>query len=59
MESHFNVCSRNFQISDSKIKEEIFIGPQIQDLMKDTNFDAQFSGTEKAAWEAFKIVQKI
>lgn len=24
--------------------------------MKDTNFDAQFSGSEKAAWEAFKVV---
>ena len=47
MESCCNICNRKFQISDSKIKEEIFTGPQIQDLMKDTNFDAQFSGVKR------------
>jgi len=31
----------------------------MQDLMKDTNFDAQFSGSEKAAWEAIKVVVDI
>jgi hypothetical protein len=51
MESCCKNCSRKSQISDSKIKEEIFTDPQIQDLMKDMNFDAQFSESEKAAWE--------
>jgi hypothetical protein len=59
MESCCNICNRKFKISHSKITEEIFTGPQIQDLMRDTNFDAQFSGSKKAAWEAFKVVVHI
>jgi hypothetical protein len=59
MEKCCNICSRSFQISDSTVKEEIFIVPQIQDLMKDTNLDAQCSVGEKAAWEAFKLVVNI
>jgi hypothetical protein len=38
------------RLSETKLKEGIFIGPQIQDLIKDEYFD------EKAAWDSFKFV---
>ena len=38
------------RLSEAKLKEGIFIGPQIQDLIKDEYFD------EKAAWDSFKFV---
>jgi hypothetical protein len=41
------------QISKVKIKEGIFLDPQIMDLMKVNNFDALLKGSEKTAWEAF------
>lgn len=44
------------QISDSKIKERIFVGPQIKDLRKDKNFEALLKGTEKAACEVLNGV---
>lgn len=43
-------------ISDAKIKEGIFVGPQIRELCKDENFNRVITGNEKAAWEAFKSV---
>jgi hypothetical protein len=41
------------QIGKVKIKEGIFLDPQIMDLMKVNNFDALLKGSEKTAWEAF------
>jgi hypothetical protein len=40
------------------LKEGIFIGPQIRDLIKDEYFDRLFRGQEKAAWDSFKFVAK-
>lgn len=40
----------------AKIKEGIFIGPQIRKLMKDKSFEASLSDLEKAAWIDFKNV---
>jgi hypothetical protein len=44
------------RISDAKIKEGIFVGPQIKELMRDSNFDEVLNENEKAAWNAFKAV---
>lgn len=46
------------RISEAKIKEGIFVGPQIRELMTDARFDAVLTGVEKAAWDAFKDVVK-
>lgn len=46
------------RLSDAKIKEGIFIGPQIRELMKDSHFDSVLRGKEKVAWESFKNVVK-
>jgi len=45
-------------VSDSKIKEGIFIGPQIRELMQDKQFDEHLNETEKNAWLSFKRICK-
>ena len=37
-------------VSDAKIKEGIFIGPQIRELMQDKQFDEDLNETERNAW---------
>ena len=41
------------------MKESIFIGPQIQDIIRDEYFDTLLQGDEKAAWDSFKFVVKL
>ena len=41
-------------MSDAKIKEGIFIGPQIRELMQDKQFDEDLNETERNAWLSFK-----
>ena len=41
------------------MKEGVFIGPQILDLIKDEYFDKLFQGDEKAACDSFKFVVKV
>jgi len=45
-------------LSEAKLKEGIFTGPQIRDLIKDEYFDTLLQGDEKAAWDSFKFVVK-
>ena len=40
------------------MKEGVFIGPQIRDIIKDEFFDKVLQGNEKAAWDRFKFVVK-
>ena len=47
-----------FRLSEAKLKEDIFIGPQICDIIKYEYFDKLLQGNEKAAWESFKFVVK-
>lgn len=44
------------KISDAKIKEGIFVGPDIRKLMKDECFDECLNEYELAAWISFKNV---
>jgi hypothetical protein len=44
------------RLSDAKIKEGIFVGPQIRELTKDKTFDYILNEVELAAWTAFKGV---
>ena len=37
-------------VSDAKIKEGIFIGPQIRELMQEKQFDEELNETERNAW---------
>jgi hypothetical protein len=44
------------QLSEGKIKEGIFDGPQIRSLMKDQMFETTMNKIEKKAWVSFKSV---
>ena len=43
-------------LSASKLKEGIFIGPQIQEVLKDTEFEELLNLKKRRTWEAFKSV---
>ena len=45
-------------VSDAKIKEVIFVGPQIREMMKDKQFDEDRNETERNAWLSFKRICK-
>jgi hypothetical protein len=45
-------------VNDAKIKEGIFIGPQIRELMQDKQFDEDLNETERNAWLPFKRICK-
>jgi len=46
------------RLGEAKLKESVFIGPKIWDLIKDEYFDTLLQGDEKAAWDSFKFVVK-
>jgi len=46
------------RLSEAKLKEGNFIGPQTRNLIKDEYFDSLLQGDEKAAWDSFKFVVK-
>jgi hypothetical protein len=47
----FLYLQRKFpRISDAKMEEGIFIGPQFRELMKDQDFERSLNESEKAAW---------
>lgn len=43
-------------VSDAKINEGIFVGPQIRELVKDSHFDELLDDVELGAWTALKAV---
>ena len=45
-------------VNDAKIKEGIFIGPQIRELMQDKQFNEDLNETERNAWLSFKRICK-
>jgi len=45
-------------VSDAKIKEGIFKGIQIRELMQDKQFDEDLNETERNAWFSFKRICK-
>lgn len=44
------------RLSEAKIKEGVFIGPQIKAVLKNEEFESKLNKTEKRAWNAFKSV---
>ena len=47
------------RLSEAKLKERIFIGPQIRDIIKDEYLDKLLQGDEKSTWDSFKFVVKV
>ena len=53
----FKYLARQFSyLSDAKIKEGIFVGLQIRELMKTTEVENVMTSVEKEAWISFKKV---
>ena len=42
--------------SDEKLKDEIFVGPEIRKLMLNEEFDPRLNSVELAVWNALKSV---
>ena len=53
------LCEKFPRLSEAKLKEGIFIGSQIRDIIKDEYFDRLLPGDEKTAWDSFKFVLKV
>ena len=61
MKKFVNAMDRNgegFNFLTRKIKEGIFVGPQIRELMNDKVFERSLNETEAAVWNSFKDVVK-
>lgn len=43
-------------LSDAKIKEGVFVGPQIRKIVKDTDFNSALSVNEAKAWSSFRLI---
>ncbi|UYV82502.1 hypothetical protein LAZ67_21002579 [Cordylochernes scorpioides] len=57
--SGFAFLKQNFSsISEAKIKEGIFVGPQIRELQQDGNFQNSLNEVEAVAWNSFRNVCK-
>ncbi|GBM18283.1 hypothetical protein AVEN_147410-1 [Araneus ventricosus] len=46
------------KVSETKIKEGIFVGPQFRQLMKDPVLESKLTKKEAAAWTSFKELEK-
>ena len=46
------------RISDAKIKEGIFVGPQIREVLNDEEFADNLNMKELRAWNAFQTICK-
>lgn len=52
------LCHRFPGISNAKIKEGIFTGPDIRKLLSDAEFEAVMCDVERSAWKVFRDVVK-
>lgn len=50
------LCKKFPHISEAKLKEGIFVGPDIRKMMFDINFESTMTFNEKEAWVSFKQV---
>ncbi|GFT93230.1 uncharacterized protein TNCV_2219961 [Trichonephila clavipes] len=50
------LCEQFPGLSDAKLKEGIFVGPDIRNLLKDETFVTKMEMKEKNAWNSFKLV---
>ena len=50
------LCKKFPKLSEAKLKEGIFVGPQIREVFNDREFEASLNDLELEAWKAFKWV---
>ncbi|GFS69423.1 uncharacterized protein TNCV_3401091 [Trichonephila clavipes] len=51
-----HLCEQFPGLSDAKLKEGIFVGPDIRKLLKDETFVTKMEMKEKNAWNSLKLV---
>lgn len=44
------------ELSESKVKAGVFVGPQIRQIFANENFPSLLNHTQKASWNSFKAV---
>ncbi|GBM60777.1 hypothetical protein AVEN_233841-1 [Araneus ventricosus] len=49
------LCHQCPGLSKAKLKEGVFIGPDIRKMMEDENFETEMETNERKAWESFKL----
>jgi hypothetical protein len=55
--SAFKYLAEKFpRLSEAKIKEGVFVGPQIRKLFRDDMSNNPLQGDEKKSWDAFRVV---
>jgi len=55
--SVFRYLAETFpRLSEAKIKEGVFVGPQMRKLFREDMFKNLLQGDEKKAWDAFRLV---
>ncbi|GBM33335.1 hypothetical protein AVEN_179681-1 [Araneus ventricosus] len=52
----FQYLCDQFPESEAKLKEDVFVEPDIRKMMKDENFETKMETNERKAWEYFKLV---
>lgn len=52
------LASKFPRLSEAKLKEGVFVGPDIRKLMRDDIFDTKMKEIERSAWQSFKEVVK-
>ena len=50
------LCKICPQISDAKLREGILVGPQIKQVMSDSELDTIMTESEVSAWRSFKLL---
>lgn len=50
------LCEKFPHLSEAKLKEGVFVGPDIRKMMFDSNFENKMTTKEKEAWTSFKQV---
>ena len=57
MARHLNTFQASFtRLSETKLKEGVFVGPDIRKLIKDNNLGNVMNDVERSAWNSFKDV---
>ncbi|GBM96270.1 hypothetical protein AVEN_173037-1 [Araneus ventricosus] len=50
------LCDQFPGLSETKLKEGVFVGPDNRKIMKNENFETKMETNERKAWESFKLV---
>jgi len=53
---HVYLTNMSPKISNAKIKEGLFVRPQIREAIQNIKFEDQLSELEKATWKSFKNI---